>query len=99
MPSFFREAVAATRSMELAERPVLYFKNCPIGNVPELDFDDPLQSKYERKKDFTSEAFHSVFAELHGTAIVTYRSVNHGDMFHDVTPMKKLAYTITRSAR
>jgi hypothetical protein len=75
---------------------VLYFKNCRIGHVPELDYDAPLESKYARKTDFIAEAFHSTFAELFGTATVTYRSVNRGDMFHDVTPMRKLAHTITQ---
>lgn len=96
VPAFFREAVNETRSFDLRRRPVLYFKNCPIGHVPQLDFEDPLGSKYTRKTDFVAEAFHSVFAELHGTAIVTYRTANCGDHFHDVTPMKKLAFTITQ---
>ncbi|MEO7732258.1 MAG: hypothetical protein ABIY55_14900 [Kofleriaceae bacterium] len=96
VPGFFREAVAAARSHDVTTRPVLYFKNCPIGLVPELDYEDPLTSKYERKKDFVAEVFLSVFAELYGTAIVTYRSANRGDMFHDIHPMKKLAYSITQ---
>jgi len=96
VPKFFREAVAAARSQDPSTRPVLYFKNCPTGVVPELDYEDPLHSKYERKKDFVAETFLSVFTELHDTAIVTYRSANHGDMFHDIHPMKKLAYSITQ---
>jgi L-asparagine oxygenase len=96
IPPFFREIMEQARSFDLTQRPVLYFKNCPTGHVPELSFEDPLRSKYERKSDYIAEAFHSVFAELHGTAQVTYRSANQGDMFHDVTPMKKLAYTITQ---
>jgi hypothetical protein len=96
VPRFFRDAVASAGSHDLASRPVLYFKNCPTGEVPELDYEDPLSSKYERKKDFVAEAFLAVFTELHGTAIVTYRSANRGDMFHDIHPMKRLAYTITQ---
>jgi hypothetical protein len=95
-PRFLREAVAATRAQDVNTRPVLYFKNCPTGVVPELDYEDPLNSKYERKTDFVAEAFLSVFTELHGTAIVTYRSANRGDMFHDIHPMNKLAYSITQ---
>lgn len=96
VPAFFRELMEEARRQDLRERPVLYFKNCPTGNVPELDYDDPLTSKYERKTDFVAEAFHSVFSELHGTGIVTYRSANRGDMFHDITPMRKLAYSLTQ---
>ncbi len=95
-PRFLREAVAAARSQDVHTRPVLYFKNCPTGVVPELDYEDPLNSKYERKKDFVAEAFLSIFTELYGTAIVTYRSANRGDMFHDIHPMRKLAYSITQ---
>lgn len=96
VPGFLRDAVALARTQDPATRPVLYLKNCPTGVVPVLDYEDPLNSKYERKTDFVAEAFLGVFTELYGTAIVTYRSANRGDMFHDIHPMKKLAYSITQ---
>lgn len=95
-PRFLRDLCASMRDRSLLDNPVVWLKNCPVGEVPVLDFDDPLRSKYELKKDFVAEAFLAVFTELHGTHIVTYRTANRGDMFHDITPMKKLAYTITQ---
>jgi hypothetical protein len=59
--------------------------------VPYLDFGNPLASKHELKKTFAAEAFLSVFAELQGTSIITYRTANNGDMFHDIHPAKKTA--------
>jgi hypothetical protein len=35
----------------------------------------------------------SVFAELLGTPVVTYRTANNGDMFHDVHPLRNLQYS------
>jgi hypothetical protein len=93
IPAFFREACTALKEKDVREEPIFYFKNCPTGEVPLLDFDDPVASKYARKKDFIAEAFLSVFAELYGTPIVTYRTANNGDMFHDVHPLRNLQFS------
>ncbi len=88
-----REAIA---TFDERKCPVFYLKNCPTGEVPYLDFENPVDSKYERKKSFISEAFLSIFAELRNTTIITYRTANNGDMFHDVHPLKDLQYTMSQ---
>jgi L-asparagine oxygenase len=96
LPEFFEYAVEHCRARSLREDPVFYLKNCPIGDVPYLDFDDPLSSKYELKKSFVAEAFLSVFAALHRTSIVTYRTANRGDKFHDIHPLRSLQYSMSQ---
>lgn len=93
IPRFFRDAVEALRARDLREHPVHYLKNCPVGEVPLLDFDAPLESKYALKKDFVAESFLTVFAELYGTPIVTYRTANRGDLFHDILPVRQLQFS------
>jgi L-asparagine oxygenase len=93
IPAFLRELCEAMKLRDTRDDPIVYFQNCPTGQVPILDFDDPRLSKYERKMDFIAEAFLSVFAELHGTPIVTYRTANEGDLFHDVHPLRELKYS------
>lgn len=93
IPRFFRDAVDALRARDLRQHPVHYLKNCPVGEVPLLDFDAPLESKYALKRDFVAESFLAVFAELCGTPIVTYRMANRGDLFHDIVPVRQLQFS------
>jgi L-asparagine oxygenase len=94
--SRLREVCADFKRHRLQDRPVLWLKNCPTGNVPVLDFEDPLASKHAIKAEFIAETFLDVMAELLGTTVITYRTANRGDFFHDIIPMKKLEFTITQ---
>ncbi len=91
-----REVCTTFRRGDLAENPALLLSNCPTGHVPMLSFEDPLASKHEIKTEFVAEAFLGLLAELQGTSIITYRTANRGDMFHDIIPMKTLEFTITQ---
>jgi hypothetical protein len=95
-PEFLQRIGRLAKANDPIECPIFYLKNCPTGHVPDLDFDDPLASKHARKRDFVAEAFLSVFAELQGTTIITYRTANQGDMFHDIHPVRQLQYTMSQ---
>ena len=95
-PDALRQACARARTRDLASDPVFLIRNCPLGEVPWLDFQRPLSSKYELKTDFVSEAWLELMAQLLGSHVVTYSSANNGDHFHDIHPAEDLAYTITQ---
>lgn len=96
LPRYMEDLRERLRVIDKRRNPIVVIKNCPIGYVPDLDYDRPLESKYEKKKDFVAEAFHSVYAEMLGAAPVAYRNANRGDMFQDITPMRQLANSITQ---
>jgi hypothetical protein len=93
IPACLQEVCASARTWDVRRDPIVFLRNCPTGDVPYLDFENPLESKYERKRDFIAEAFMTVFAELHGSTVVTYRTANRGDFFHDVHPLKNLQFS------
>lgn len=71
-------------------------RNCPLDEaIPELDNDDPVKSKYEKKKTFESETFLALFAELTGTPLLSYGSRNSGDFFTDVIAINRYSGQLT----
>lgn len=71
-------------------------RNCPLDEtIPELDNDDPVKSKYEKKKTFESETFLALFAELTGTPLLSYGSRNNGDFFTDVIAINRYSGQLT----
>jgi L-asparagine oxygenase len=91
-PAYLLEVCEQFATTDHRDHPVLLLENCPTGEVPELDIDEPRLSKHERKKSFIAEAFLSVYAELVGTTIITYKNSNEGDMFHDIHPMRRMQF-------
>lgn len=96
IPGFLFDLGRELGQRDLREAPVIHLKNCPVGEVPYLDFDDQRRSKHALKKSFVPEAFLAVFAQLRGTPIITYRTANDGDMFHDLHPMRALQYSMSQ---
>lgn len=93
-PEFLIDLCSSLRATAPIEKPFYYIKNCPIDmEVPVLGFEDQLSEKYRKKTTFVAEAFLALFTKLMGTHIVSYRTANNGDLFHDIHPMRKLAHT------
>lgn len=93
-PDFLKELCTRLRATDLADKPFYYLKNCPIDHdVPVLGYEDQLNEKYRLKKNFVAEGFLALFTELMGTDIISYRTANNGDLFHDIHPMRELAHT------
>jgi L-asparagine oxygenase len=76
------------------ERPTVVIRNAPIDiDLPILDYDAPLESKYQRKKTFVAEAFLEMFAGLIGSPAFGRVEIHNGDLFHDIHPMRSRAQT------
>lgn len=91
LPLFFKKLCEDIKSVDLHDNPVFILRNCPIdAHLPVFDIDEPLQSKYQLKNTFISEAFLNIFAELTNNSPLGYKNINNGDHFHDVYPMRKL---------
>ncbi len=87
----YAEFCAGLRERDLAEDPLFLVRNCPIDrDLPVFDPDDPVRSKYERKRTFATEAFLALHAVLTGTELVAHSSVNGGDFFHDIYPKRSM---------
>lgn len=93
-PEFLVKLCARLRETDPQEKPFYYIKNCPIDReIPTLGYEDQLNEKYRKKKTFVAESFLALFTRLMGTDIISYRTANNGDLFHDIHPMRKLAHT------
>lgn len=72
-------------------------RNCPIDvDRPIFDQNDPVSSKYEKKKTFVGEALLELFANLSGTPLLAYATRNNGDFFHDVYAHNRYTKTQTQ---
>ncbi|MGD6740054.1 hypothetical protein ACP5PY_28495 [Photobacterium leiognathi subsp. mandapamensis] len=64
--------------------------NCPIDQeLPELDLDNPVESKYEAKHTFISEGFMELMSQLLETPLFSYQARNNGDFFTDLVSFNK----------
>ncbi|KVQ66285.1 hypothetical protein WT22_08660 [Burkholderia territorii] len=78
---------------------MLYLKNLPVEmDLPVFGHDDPVRDKYEMKVTFVTEALLSLFALATGTPIIGYRTINNGDMFHDVYLKESLKHTASQKS-
>jgi len=89
--SFFKDLCQQISCANLYETPAFILKNCPIdAELPVFDIENPVDSKYQLKNTFISEAFLALYSEYTNSAPMGYKNINNGDHFHDVYPMKKL---------
>lgn len=94
VPESFVSFCRRARERNLVQHPFLFLKGCPIDEeLPVFDFDEPVKSKYERKKTFVGESFLVLFANLMGMPAIGYKNVNGGDIVHDIYPQKSLYET------
>ena len=93
LPGRVRQFIEDLRLRAWTAEPLVRASNCPIDPVlPLLDPKDPVTCKYRTKATFVAEGFLALWAELTGTEIISHRSVNDGDRFHDIFP-KESMYT------
>lgn len=91
IPEFFLDVCNQVRGLDLNDSPAIILRNCPIDQVlPVFDRKDPVNSKYKLKKTFIAEAFLTLYAELTGSCAVGYKTINGGDVFHDIYPKEGL---------
>lgn len=65
-------------------------RNCPMDEeIPVLDHDDPVGSKYAAKHTFVGEAFLELFSRLTATPLLAYATRFNGDFFTDVVAHNK----------
>jgi L-asparagine oxygenase len=99
VPMRFRRFVEELATRDAAERPVIVIKNAPYDHsVPPFDFDEPVKSKYERKKTFVAEGFLALFGLLRNTPGIGYLNVNDGDVFQDIYPKRDLQASQSQKA-
>ncbi|WP_410612853.1 TauD/TfdA family dioxygenase [Amycolatopsis sp. lyj-109] len=91
VPAGFAEAcriIRDERRSGAAEAHAL--RNCPMdAEIPVLDLDDPVGSKYAAKHTFVGEAFLELFSRLTGTPLLAYATRFNGDFFTDVVAHNK----------
>lgn len=93
LPGRVRGFIEDLRLRAWTAEPIVRASNCPVDPVlPLLDPKDPVTCKYRAKTTFVAEGFLALWAELTGTEIISHRSVNDGDRFHDIFP-KESMYT------
>jgi hypothetical protein len=93
LPGRVRAFIEGLRHRAWSAEPLVRASNCPIDPVlPLLDPKDPVACKYGVKTTFVAEGFLALWGELTGTEIISHRSVNDGDRFHDIFP-KESMYT------
>jgi L-asparagine oxygenase len=97
---FFTETLARMRAeTDLDQRPMLYLRNLPLEKtLPVFGHDDPVADKYAMKTTFVTEAVLALLADAIGTPIVGYRTINNGDMFHDVYLKESLKHTASQKS-
>lgn len=99
VPQRFVNYVATLAGRDRAALPVVVIKNGPYDqDVPIFDFADPVNSKYELKKEFVAEAMLAMFAQLAGTPAIGYVNVNDGDVFQDIYPKQSMAGSQSQKA-
>jgi L-asparagine oxygenase len=99
VPQRFVDYVATLAGRDRAALPVVIIKNGPYDHdVPVFDFADPVQSKYQLKKEFVAEAMLAMFAQLAGTPAIGYVNVNDGDVFQDIYPKLSMASSQSQKA-
>jgi hypothetical protein len=75
----------------MGDQPFHFIENAPFDlDVPMFDNRDPVSSRRASKKTFVSEGFLELYAVLSGFPTIGHRSVNEGDMFHDIYPKEAL---------
>lgn len=90
----FVEFMEYQHSISAYDFPFVFIENCPIDpELPELDNDNPVHAKYERKKTFVAECFLQLYAELSAQHPISYLNVNEGDVFQDIFTKESLRYT------
>jgi len=91
IPIFFTDICRHIKDLDLNESPAIILRNCPIDDsLPVFDHKEPVQSKYGLKKTFIAEAFLNLYSELVGSYPVGYKTINNGDLFHDIYPKADL---------
>ena len=76
-----------------------HIKNCVIDKIiPIFDPENPVDSKYEKKKTFIAEGFLLLFSICTKSPILGYETRNNGDMYQDVYSQSKYADTQTQKA-
>ncbi|WP_322049208.1 hypothetical protein [Paraburkholderia sp. J67] len=99
MRAFSETVIRLRQQANLAQNPVLYIKNLPIDpDLPVFGHDDPVRDKYAMKTTFVTEALLELFASAANTPIVGYRTINNGDMFHDVYLKESLKNTASQKS-
>jgi hypothetical protein len=87
VPERMRSFVEGLRHRSWTADPLVTAANCPLDPVlPLLDPIDPVACKHHTKTTFVAEGFLALWGELTGTEIISHRSVNDGDRFHDIFP-------------
>lgn len=87
------------RNADLDNNPVLYIKNLPVENhLPVFGHDDPIGDKYTMKSTFVTEAILALFASAAHTPIIAYRTINNGDLFHDIYLKESLKHTASQKS-
>lgn len=98
-PSELKSILVDFNKRDFYNSPFYFIENCPIDeDVPLLDNDDPVFSKYERKKTFISEGFLACFSYLTKTPIARYKNANNGDAFHDIFTKNSMKYSQSQKA-
>ena len=91
LPVSFTEWIKESKKRDLAKKPFLRISNCPTDqSLPVLDWNQPLEEKYQKKKSFIGEAFLVLYAELAGTPTLSYKNTMNGDYIRDIHPEKAL---------
>ncbi|HEV7762744.1 MAG TPA: hypothetical protein VGO78_27230, partial [Acidimicrobiales bacterium] len=91
LPGRVRAFIEDLRHRAWTAEPLVRASNCPIDPVlPLLDPKDPVACKYGVKKTFVAEGFLALWGELTGTEVISHRSVNDGDRFHDIFPKESM---------
>lgn len=98
-PSALHDYISRRRTVSQAAEPIGIIKNVPIDHeLPIFDFDEPVISKYTRKKTFVAEGFLALYAEIAGTPAISYLNVNDGDVFQDIYPKRSLLASQSQKA-
>ena len=91
LPGRPRQFIEELRLRAWTAEPIVRASNCPIDpELPLLDPRDPVACKYGAKTTFVAEGFLALWGELTGTEIISHRSVNDGDRFHDIFPKESM---------
>ncbi len=99
VPAVMLDFAQAFRSASPEDTPFCFGHNCPIDlNLPELNWETPVEDKYNKKKTYVAEALLTLFEQLLKTPAIGHRSVNNGDIFHDIAPKKSLHKTQSQKA-
>ncbi len=99
LPEDFLNLCHAKKHANQFDDPYVMLKNSPVDpDLPELDLDNPVVDKRNRKLTYVAEAFLMLYAELMGQEPIGYINVNDGDVFQDIHPMRSLMETQSQKA-